>query len=85
MTLHPAVYEQAEKLILFGREHRLDIDGDWLRGVRVGRKWYNDPLTLSVDLLKAFDTVGLRVPAELRARPTFMYVEDDPTNWRNYR
>ena len=62
-------YEQAEKLILLGREHKLDIDGDWLRGQRIGRKWYNDPISLSVALLVAFDKVGIPVPKELRERP----------------
>lgn len=77
MTLHRQVYERAEKLILLGREHKLDIDGDWLRGVRVGRKWYNDPLTLTIDLLKAFDTVKIPVPRELRERTQYQYVEDE--------
>jgi len=78
MPLHRLVYEQADDLILLGREHRLDIDGDWLRGMRIGGRWYDNPLTLSIDLIKAFDKVGIKVPARLRERPQYLYVEDDP-------
>jgi len=69
MTASRGCYDQAEQLILLGREHRLDIDGDWLRGMRIGSKWYSDPISLTVALLSAFDKVGIKVPDELRKRP----------------
>ena len=74
MTLSRAVYEQAERACLLAREHKLDAEVDALRGYRVGRRWFNNPLDFTVAIIVAFDKVGLPVPDDIRKRPEPLYI-----------
>jgi hypothetical protein len=63
------VYEQCEKLVLLAREHKLDAEITPFWRIRIGRKWYDHPLSASVAIISAFDKVGIPIPQELKDRP----------------
>jgi hypothetical protein len=56
--------------MLLAREHKLDVEEYPLQGkIRIGKKWYYHHINATCALLVAFDTAGIPIPPEIRARP----------------